>query len=240
MVAEQFVTPFWLDLAATGLGSVQGAMFAAQFKDRRLDLLGVGLIGVVTGMGGGLLRDVLLNQVPAALETNWFIPVAIVAALLGMLLERLLSRLNVTITVLDAVSLGLFCAIGASKALSLGLPVVPAVMIGIVAAVGGGMLRDILLGMPIGVMHVGSLYAVAAGAGAIFLVGATATGSSITVAGIGCVIVTTLIRLLAVRFGWSLPEQRTISTLRRLRRQRSGGRTGGRSAHHEHPDPESD
>ena len=221
MVAEQFVTPFWLDLAATGLGSVQGAMFAAQFKDKRLDLLGVGLIGVVTGFGGGLLRDLLLNEVPAALQSNWYIPVAIVAALLGMLLERLFSRLNVAITILDAVSLGLFCAIGASKALSVGLPVVPAVFVGIAAAVGGGMLRDILLGMPIGVMHVGSLYAVAAAAGAVFLVTAVATGADITVAGIGCVIVTTLIRVLAVRFGWSLPEQRTISTLRRLRRQKS-------------------
>jgi uncharacterized membrane protein YeiH len=220
MVAETFATPFWLDLAATGLGSVQGAMFAAQFKDRRLDLLGVGLIGMAAGFGGGIIRDLLLNQVPAALESNWFIPVAIVAALLGMLLERLFSRLNVAITVLDAVSLGLFCAIGTSKALSLGLPTVPAIFVGIVAAVGGGMLRDILLGMPIGVMHVGSLYAVAAGAGAIFLVAAIASGSDITVAGVGCVIVTTLIRLLAVRFGWSLPEQRTISTLHRLRRLR--------------------
>ncbi|MCS5715619.1 TRIC cation channel family protein [Herbiconiux sp. CPCC 205716] len=220
MVAEQFVTPFWLDLAATGLGSVQGASFAAQFKDRRLDLLGVGLIGVVAGFGGGLIRDLLLNTVPAALESNWFIPVAIVAALLGMLLERLFTRLNVLVTVLDAVSLGLFCAIGTSKALSFGLPVVPAIFVGIVAAVGGGMLRDILLGLPIGVMHVGSLYAVAAGAGAIFLTVAIGVGANITVAGIGCVIVTTLIRLLAVRFGWSLPEQRTISTLRRLRRQK--------------------
>ena len=97
---------------------------------------------------------------------------------------------------------------------------VPAVFVGIVAAVGGGMLRDILLGLPIGVMHVGSLYAVAAGAGAVFLVAAIESGSDITMAGVGCVIVTTLIRLLAVRFGWSLPEQRTISTLRRLRRQK--------------------
>ncbi|WP_066043579.1 trimeric intracellular cation channel family protein [Herbiconiux solani] len=225
MVAEQFVTPFWIDLAATALGSVQGAMFAAQFKDKRLDLLGVGVIGVVAGFGGGVIRDLLLNQVPIALETNWFIPIAIVAALLGMLLERLFTRLNVVITILDALSLGLFAAIGTSKALSVGLPVVPAIFVGLVAAVGGGMLRDILLGMPIGVMHVGSLYAVAAGAGSTVLVVMVALGGDVTIAGIGCVIVTTAIRLLAVRYGWSLPEQRTISTLRRLRRQRTA-RTG--------------
>ena len=136
MVAEQFITPFWLDLAATGLGSVQGAMFAAQFKDRRLDLLGVGVIGLVAGTGGGMLRDLLLNQTPVSLSNNWFIPVAVLAALVGMLLERLFSRLNVAITILDAVSLGLFCAIGTSKALALGLPMVPAIFVGMVAAVG--------------------------------------------------------------------------------------------------------
>lgn len=222
VVAQQFEIPLWVDLAATAAGAVQGAMFAAQFKDRRLDLLGVGIIGVVTGFGGGMLRDLLLNQVPAALQSNWYILVATGAALLGMLLQRLFSRINVAIVILDALSLGLFCAIGVSKALSVGLPVVPSLFIGVVAAVGGGMLRDVLLGLPIGVMHVGSLYAVAAGVGALFLIGATAGGAGITVAGIGCVIVTTVIRLLAVRFGWSLPEQRTLSTLRRLRRQRGG------------------
>ncbi|GGI38074.1 membrane protein [Cnuibacter physcomitrellae] len=222
VVAQQFEIPLWVDLAATAAGAVQGAMFAAQFKDRRLDLLGVGIIGVVTGFGGGMLRDLLLNQVPAALQSNWYILVATGAALLGMLLQRLFSRINIAIVILDAVSLGLFCAIGVSKALSVGLPVVPSLFIGVVAAVGGGMLRDVLLGLPIGVMHVGSLYAVAAGVGALFLVGATASGADITVAGIGCVIVTTVIRLLAVRFGWSLPEQRALSTLRRLRRQRGG------------------
>jgi uncharacterized membrane protein YeiH len=223
VVAQQFEIPLWIDLAATAAGAVQGAMFAAQFKDRRLDLLGVGIIGVVTGFGGGILRDLLLNQVPAALQSNWYILVATGAALLGMLLQRLFSRINVAIVILDAVSLGLFCAIGASKALSVGLPVVPAMFIGVVAAVGGGMLRDVLLGLPIGVMHVGSLYAVAAGVGALFLIGATAGGADITVAGVGCVIVTSVIRLLAVRFGWSLPEQRALSTLRRLRRQRDSG-----------------
>jgi uncharacterized membrane protein YeiH len=223
MVAEQFITPLWLDLAATGLGSVQGAMFAAQFKDRRLDLLGVGVIGLVAGTGGGMLRDVLLNQVPVSLASNWFIPVAVLAALVGMLLERLFNRLNIPITILDAVSLGLFCAIGTSKALALGLPMVPAIFVGMVAAVGGGVLRDMLLGMPIGVMHVGSLYAVAAGAGAVFLAVTVAAGMSIEFGGVGCVVVTTVIRLLAVRFGWSLPEQRAISTLRRLRRRRAQG-----------------
>ena len=97
-------------------------MFAAQFRDRRLDLLGVALIGIAAGTGGGLFRDLLLNQVPVALQLNWYLMVAVAAALLGMFLERLVQRLGRVITGLDALTIGLFCAIGTTKALTLGLP----------------------------------------------------------------------------------------------------------------------
>ena len=79
-------------------------------------------------------------------------------------------RLDPIITVLDALTIGLFGAIGTTKALALGLPEVPAVFVGVVSAVGGSILRDVLLNLPIALMHVGSLYAVAAGAGTVVLV----------------------------------------------------------------------
>ena len=96
------------------------------------------------------------------LHNNWYLVVATAAALLGMLLERLFSRLGHVITVLDALTIGLFGAIGATKALSLGLPEVPAVFVGVLSAVGGSILRDVLLNIPVAIMNVGSLYAVAA------------------------------------------------------------------------------
>ncbi len=88
MNASQFVIPLWADLLAVGIGGLQGATFAAQFRDRRLDLLGVAIIGIASGLGGGLIRDVLLNQVPAALQQNWYILVAVIDTLRGMLLLR--------------------------------------------------------------------------------------------------------------------------------------------------------
>ena len=97
-----FIIPLWADLLAIGIGALQGALFAAQFRDRRLDLLGVAIIGIATGFGGGILRDVLLAQVPAALTSNWYLIVATGAALLGMLLERVFSKLGPLITALDA------------------------------------------------------------------------------------------------------------------------------------------
>jgi uncharacterized membrane protein YeiH len=218
MTVAPFEIPLWTDLAAVGVGALQGAMFAGRLKERRLDLLGVALIGILVGLGGGLLRDILLNQLPAAMKTNWYLVVATLAALLGMALLRLFTRLNPLIIALDAVTIGLFAAIGTTKALAYGVPEVPAVFVGVVSAVGGSILRDVSLNLPIALMHVGSLYAVAAAAGTALIVVLVSFGTNITVAAIACVIVTTLIRLGSVRFGWSLPEQRAIASWRVWRR----------------------
>lgn len=217
MSAAVFSIPLWADLVAVGVGSLQGAMFASGFRDRRLDLLGIAIIGVATGVGGGLLRDLLLVVRPVALQSNWYLLTTVVAALLGMLLIRLFRRLDPIITFLDALTIGLFGAIGATKALALGLPEVPALFVGVVSAVGGSILRDVLLNLPIALMHVGSLYAVAAGAGAAVLIVLVDLHVPIPVAAIACVAVTLVIRLLAVRFGWSLPEQRELGRIPRPR-----------------------
>ncbi|PIJ52296.1 hypothetical protein BMH30_03115, partial [Leucobacter sp. OLES1] len=217
MLDQTFHTPLAADLVAVGVGSLQGALFAAGFK--RIDLLGVAIIGIASGIGGGFLRDILLGVTPAAFSINWYLIVATGAAFIGMLLPRLFERVDPVITVLDALSIGMFGAIGTTKALSLDMPVVPALFIGTVSAVGGGVLRDLMLNIPIALMHVGSLYAVASLVGVGVLVVLLAFGVPVVIAGVACVAVTAVLRLLAVRFGWSLPEQRALSRLR-LRRQR--------------------
>jgi uncharacterized membrane protein YeiH len=206
-----FVIPLWADLIAVGLGGIQGALFASGFRgQRRLDLLGVAIIGIVMGMGGGLIRDLLLNVTPVTLQSNWYLLTATGAALIGMLLAGLFHRLNAAIVGLDALVIGLFGAFGTSKALALGLPLVPAVFVGVCSAVGGGILRDMIMGLPVAIMHVGSLYAVAAGVGCLVLAGANALGLDLVVAAIIGIAVTAVIRLLAVIFDISLPEQRAL------------------------------
>ncbi|GGK86823.1 UPF0126 membrane protein [Salinibacterium xinjiangense] len=214
-----FVIPLWADLLAIGIGAAQGALFAAQFRDRRLDLLGVAIIGVATGFGGGILRDVLLAQVPAALTSNWYLIVATGAALMGMLLERLISRLGPLVTVLDALTIGLFGAIGTTKALAIGLPEVPAIFVGVLSAVGGSILRDLLLNRPIALMHVGSLYALAAVAGTGTLTLLLRLDVDVFLAASSCVALTFGVRILAVLFNWTLPEQRAIEKMPRIRRR---------------------
>lgn len=225
-----FTIPAWAEFAAVAVGGVQGAAYASGFRERRIDLFGVAFIGVATGLGGGILRDVSLGTALVALSSNWYIPVAIAAALAGMLLARAFSSIDPVITVLDALTLGLFGAIGTTKALAFGLPEVPAAFVGVIAAVGGGVLRDILLNMPITVMHVGSLYAVAAGAGTVTLVVLHDANVSVFLSAAICAAVTVIVRLGAVVFGWSLPEQRTLELSRArvglglLRRRRAAPR----------------
>jgi len=108
------------------------------------------------------------------------------------------------------VVIGLFGAFGTSKALAIGLPPVPAVFVGVCAAVGGGILRDVIMGLPVAIMHVGSLYAVAAGVGCTVLAVADAFGAPILAAAVAGIVVTAVIRILAVMFDVSLPEQRAL------------------------------
>lgn len=211
MTEPPLVIPLWADLLAVGLGGVQGALFASGFVgQRRLDMLGVTIIGIVMGMGGGLIRDLMLNVELATMQSNWYLLTAVAASLVGMLLANLFRRLNAVIVALDALVIGLFGAFGTAKALAVGLPEVPAVFVGVCAAVGGGILRDVFMGLPVAIMHVGSLYAVAAGAGCAVLALAHALGAPLVAAAVACIAVTTVIRVLAVIFDISLPEQRAI------------------------------
>lgn len=216
-VITPFGIPLWAELAAVGLGALQGALFAGGFTDRRIDVLGAVLVGIGVALGGSLLRDVLLGEPPVVIHGDWYVAVAAATALLGLTLQRLFARLDPLIVALDAVTIGLFGAIGATKALALGVPPVPAVFVGAAAAVGGSVLRDVTLNLPVALLHVGSLYAIAAAVGAALLVALVAAGVPVLYAAVTGVVLTTAVRLLAVRFDWSVPEQRALVVRRRRR-----------------------
>lgn len=217
MPVEQFQLTLWIELLAAGLGGLQGALFAAGQRDRRIDVLGVIVIGLTVSLGGSLLRDIVLNQPPVVVWVDWYLLVAAASAILGMLLQPLLARAGWLITGLDAVVMGLFGAIAASKALSLGVGNVGALVVGVVGAIGGGLLRDLIMSRPISILQVGTLYAVAAGAGAGVLILLVQLGIPIAIAGIVSAAVTALVRLAALLFNWTFPEQRAFPSPRRRR-----------------------
>lgn len=80
--------PLSADLAAVAVASMQGAIFAARVDNHRIDLLGVGVVGTATGLGGAFIRDMLLNVTPAVLTNNWYLPIAVVDSLARMVLVR--------------------------------------------------------------------------------------------------------------------------------------------------------
>lgn len=196
MPLTSFQISLWVELVAAALGGLQGALFAAAQRPRRIDVLGV-----------IVLRDIVLNQPPVAIWMNWYLVVAATAAVFGMVAQPLLARASWVITALDAVVMGLFAAVAASKALSLGVGEVGSVVVGVIGAIGGGMLRDVVLNLPVSFLHVGTLYAVAAGAGAGVFVVLAAVGTPTPFAGVACVAVSTIVRLAAVLFGWRFPER---------------------------------
>lgn len=208
-----FEIPLWAELLAVGVGALMGALFAARFKEQHFDLLGVAIIGVCTGLGGGVLRDLALAVPVATFQSNWYLIVAVAASLLGMLLERLFTKLNTVFTVVDALNLGLFAAIGATKGIALGVPAVPAALLGVLTAAGGSILRDVLMGSPVELLRVGPLNAAAAILGTTTLVTMTTLGVAIPPSAIVCVVVTFVARVVGVAFGLGVPEQRRIERL---------------------------
>lgn len=192
-----------LDLLGTFAFSLNGALTA--LRATRLDLVGVVTLGMITALGGGIIRDVLLGAVPPASFLDWrYLAVAAVGGLLAFALSHHLERLSLPITLLDAVGLSLFAVTGASKALELGLGAGAAVILGAVTAVGGGTLRDVLVAQVPAVLSTG-LYAVPALLAAALTVAAVLAGvygaEAACVAAAACF----LLRLAGVRFGLSVP-----------------------------------
>src|SRR5919107_4671861 len=125
-----------LDLLGTFAFALNGALTALRVA--RLDIVGVVTLGMITALGGGIIRDVLLDVPPATFNDWRYLTVAAVGGLIAFIFGRRLERLGTPIDVLDAAGLSLFAVTGATKALSLGLGPVQAVLLGAVTAGGGG------------------------------------------------------------------------------------------------------
>jgi uncharacterized membrane protein YeiH len=133
-----------LDLLGTFAFALNGALTAV--RAARLDIVGVVTLGMITALGGGILRDVLLGALPPATFSDWrYLAVAAGGGLIAFAASRQLERLAMPITVLDALGLSLFAVTGAGRALDLGAGVGQAILLGAITAVGGGTIRDVLV-----------------------------------------------------------------------------------------------
>lgn len=210
MIGAVLQPPLWIELPAVIAGALAGALFG---QKRGLDVIGILALALVSGLGGGILRDVLLSRVPLALQDPWYLWVVAAAALLGAFFAQVVNRLRFGLLLVDAVSLALFSVIGAQGGLSAGLPIPAAILLGTITGVGGSVLRDVLVGeTPPRMLRRGPPYASAAFLGAAMYVGLVA-GLDVrkVVAQLLAVVLILLVRGVAQWRGWESLEPRDLT-----------------------------
>lgn len=164
----------WFDLMGVFFFALSGNLLAAR-KD--IDITGGLVLGLLAGLGGGIIRDVLLGVTPLALAKPVYLIPPVVAVVAVYLLGPVVHRVTTLIVTFDAAGLGLFCTFGAARAVQHGMPVASAVGLGVVTAVGGGLMRDVVANEMPAVFSGSNLYVVPATTGAALTVVAVSTGT---------------------------------------------------------------
>ncbi|GAA0973610.1 trimeric intracellular cation channel family protein [Nocardiopsis tropica] len=193
-----------LDLVGILAFAVDGALTA--IRTARVDIVGVLSLGLVTAIGGGVIRDVLLGVTPATFQDWRYITTALVGGTLAFFLSRQLTHLSRPILLFDAAGLSLFAVIGATKAQEMGFGPLQAVLLGAITGVGGGTVRDVLLNRVPTVLSANShLYAIPAMLGAAFVVLANVAGFGTGLVAVVGALVCFTVRILALRYRWNAP-----------------------------------
>ncbi|MDQ5977123.1 MAG: hypothetical protein QG602_95 [Verrucomicrobiota bacterium] len=201
-LSGSFALPVLFDLGATFAFALSGALAAIK---RHYDIVGVLALALVTGLGGGLIRDGLfLAQGPTPLLTNpHYLEAVVLAALCGVFFGNRIHRFARLIPIVDALGLGAYAAFGVQKSLLAGLAAPAAILVGLVNAVGGGVLRDLLCREEPLVFKPGQFYfLIALGGAVVFLFGTTVLGWSANQSAVAAVALTFVLRILTITFNW--------------------------------------
>ncbi|MGC5050800.1 trimeric intracellular cation channel family protein [Micromonospora sp. DT48] len=194
------------DLAGVAVFAASGASAAVA---KRLDLFGVVFVGFVAALGGGIVRDLVIDEVPPLAFGDWrYAGTAAATAAAIFWLHPQFARLRTTVLVLDAAGLGLFTVVGTLKALDAHVPPVGACLIGMITAIGGGLVRDLLTG-EIPVVLRREIYAVASLVGSIMVVLLNALGHTGPIPLTAAAVLVFGVRLVALRRRWSAPVATT-------------------------------
>jgi uncharacterized membrane protein YeiH len=214
-VADVVAVPFWVDAMAISTGAMAGALHAER---KRLDVIGVMILAVLVGLGGGIVRDLLLAQgTPVFLTSPSYLAIALSVGGVAFFFAGTLKRVSPLLTIVDAFAIALYAVIGADKALQLGLAALPAIFVGVMSGSAGALLRDVLCGDIPTIMLPGRLNAVATVAGTTaFVLLAQFTSMSGPAAAVVGVAVSAALRFLSAGLGWESPQPIPID--RRLRR----------------------
>jgi uncharacterized membrane protein YeiH len=223
---DTFNLPLALDLAATFLFALTGAWAAIR---RGYDFVGVFALALVTGVGGGLIRDAIFIQqgIPAALQDMRYLQVVLAATVLGALLQPLARRFERLVAAVDALGLGLYAVVGTGKAWLAHISPEGAILVGVINAAGGGVIRDVLTREEPLVFKPGQFYVLAALAGAtIFVLLRLEWRLPASDAAWISIAATFLFRMLAIELNWRTAPVSEIGWWRRPVEQKPPADTG--------------
>jgi len=192
-----------LDLIGTAAFAASGAWLGVR---KQMDLFGVLVLGAVTAVGGGTLRDLLLGDIPPfSLKDETYIYIAIVVSLVVFANRVKFKTFEKPLLYFDAIGLGTFVVIGTTKALDFQLGLLGAVLMGVMTGTAGGVIRD-LFANQVPLIFRREIYASACVAGSILLVALEAVGTGRPAAAILAAGTVITVRLLAIHYDWALPK----------------------------------
>jgi len=192
-----------LDYLGTAAFAITGASKAIEHK---ADIFGIIVLATVVGMAGGMTRDVIFGRFPTAFADPIYIGITVIIGIAMFFLYSFFKkRMNVWL-IFDAIGLGVFSIIGASIAYQIvGLDFLPMLFGGIITAIGGGILRDVIV-RDIPIVFVKEVYAIASIIGIVIFYAVLYYGGDMQVASIVGIVAATGIRLLAMKYNWNLPK----------------------------------
>jgi uncharacterized membrane protein YeiH len=196
-----------LDLFGTMAFAVTGAFKAIEHKS---DIVGIIILSTITGVAGGVIRDIIFGKFPPTVVINpLYLVVTVVTAIVIFILYPYIKIHWNLFLKFDAVGLGVFTVIGASIAYNIfGLNFLTMAFAGVLTAVGGGILRDVFVN-EVPLVFVKELYASTSFIGVIILFVTLVMGINLYSATIPSILAVTSIRLLAMKYNWNLPRART-------------------------------
>ena len=194
----------YFEIAAISFGALGGALALRRERKSPYDVIGLLGLGLISGVGGGVVRDALLGDgPPLALQHPSYLAYALCGAAIAILFGHSVGpRMLALMNVVDALALGLFTVAGSTRAMSYGLGFLPCLVLGVTTAVGGGALRDLFSGRAPATFKEGELYALVATTSAAIFLCVQRLGVPVNRAAVIGTVVGFGLRLLAIRYGW--------------------------------------
>ncbi len=196
-----------LDLFGTMAFAVTGAFKAIEHGS---DIVGIIILATITGVAGGVLRDIVFGRIPPLAITNpLYLMITVITGIALFFLYRALKRHWNLFLKFDAIGLGVFTVIGATFAYNLvGLNFLAMAFAGVLTAIGGGILRDVFVN-EVPIVLIKELYASASFVGVLIFFGLLVARLDLNIAAVSSIVAATGLRLLAMKYDWNLPHAKT-------------------------------